>query len=367
MLQTQKIDKEKLDSRFKTSIYIAFYYLLFFVLAGFSDPRGKDGNGWTWWMGKTANLYVSYVCTILFIIALLPLSYLISKELSSCFLKNNKKQNVLIIAFLIYAIQVVPTIVYLPFTHSSLHWHTSPENLTYIFISISLLFPIISYFVLLALIKKCPDKTKFNVIWFPLLCVFIGWTFEWIQYLTFIRYWSTLFLLVVCVVGTDVFGYLFGSWLGRHQLSKISAKKTWEGAIFGVAVTTCIVLLFLYLFGFSPNKIGDNAQGSFIGIQIGKETIIQTPIWWVSCTLIVMAICIVSICGDLLFSWFKRKNNIKDFSNFLKEHGGILDRIDALVVVMSFFGVISTIVAFIFTFIHNDGTNLVFPTAKFSR
>jgi hypothetical protein len=45
MFQTRKIDKEKLNSRSNTAIYIALYYLLLFVFLGFSDPRGKNGQG----------------------------------------------------------------------------------------------------------------------------------------------------------------------------------------------------------------------------------------------------------------------------------------------------------------------------------
>jgi hypothetical protein len=45
MLQTKKIDKQKIKSRFKMSICIGLYYLILFIFAGFSDPRGKSGNG----------------------------------------------------------------------------------------------------------------------------------------------------------------------------------------------------------------------------------------------------------------------------------------------------------------------------------
>jgi hypothetical protein len=72
-------------------------------------------------MGETTNQYVSYTCAILFMVTLLPLVYFIAKELNDCFLKTNLKRNTLIIAALIYLIQFVPTIVYIPFTYSSLH------------------------------------------------------------------------------------------------------------------------------------------------------------------------------------------------------------------------------------------------------
>jgi phosphatidate cytidylyltransferase len=323
-------------------------------------------------MGDNVAPYVSFTCAIIFLITLLPLSFLIAKELDNCFLKTQNKKNIFVIAILLYLIQFVPTLVYLPFAYTKLHWSTSPQNLTYIFMAVSFLVPFIGYFVLLSIVAKLPNKNKFNVFWFPLLTVFVGWTLEWLIYIALIRYWTTLFLLVISVVGVDVFGYIFGSWLGKHQLTKISPKKSWEGAIFGVCLTTLFVLLFLYLFGFAPNKIydvqaqqwGDSAQGSFVGIQIGKKTIINTSVWWISCTLIVITICIVSVCGDLLFSWFKRKNNIKDFSNFLREHGGVLDRIDSLILVISFFGIVSSIVSLIFGIIEH--TNLIFPTFNHS-
>lgn len=367
MVQTRKLDKEKLNSRSKTGIYIGLYYLLLFIFAAFSDPRGKEGNGWTWWIGSSTNQYIAYTSAVFFIILLLPIVYLMGKELCSCFLKTNNKQIIITITTLIYLTQLIPTIVYMPFTYSNSHWHTSAWNLTYIFIGSSTLLPIISYFILLTIIKRSQHKTKFNIFWFPVLCIFVGWTFEWLQYLTLIRYWSTLFLLVGCVVGVDVFGYIFGSMFGKHQLSSVSPKKTWEGAIGGIITSTGIMLLLLYLFSFSPSQVcgsngGDAPQGSFIGIQLGKQTTLDTPIWWISCTLIIIVIGCVSVLGDLMFSWIKRKNNIKDFSNILKEHGGVLDRIDALILVISFFGTISTIVAFIFSYINGWQTNLIFPT-----
>jgi CDP-diglyceride synthetase len=132
-------------------------------------------------------------------------------------------------------------------------------------------------------------------------------------------------------------------------------------------IAVCFVSLILFLLSYSPQNVyGDNMydtpQNSFLGVQIGRNSKSDLVEWWISVILIIIVICIVSQCGDMMFSWFKRKNNIKDFSNLLKEHGGILDRIDSLILVVMFFGLTSTIVAFVFTTIGSSGINWVFPT-----
>jgi CDP-diglyceride synthetase len=108
--------------------------------------------------------------------------------------------------------------------------------------------------------------------------------------------------------------------------------------------------------------VGDSSQGSFLGIQIGKDTRVggNSWKWWIVCTFVIISMSVVSIFGDLFFSWLKRKNNIKDFSGLLKDHGGILDRIDSLILTVTFFGLITTIVAFACTY--RDQISLVFPT-----
>ncbi|MCQ3908248.1 MAG: phosphatidate cytidylyltransferase [Mycoplasmoidaceae bacterium] len=69
---------------------------------------------------------------------------------------------------------------------------------------------------------------------------------------------------------------------------------------------------------------------------------------------------VVSIFGDLFFSFIKRRFNIKDFSNLLPGHGGILDRLDAPILVFTFYFLITVIMQLIMS-LHNGMTDgLVF-------
>ncbi len=112
------------------------------------------------------------------------------------------------------------------------------------------------------------------------------------------------FLLIV-IMG-DTGGYVAGVLFGRHPMApKISPKKTWEGLVGSVLFGTVAgVLMTVYALG----------QPFWVGIVLG--------------------VCLVAIgtCGDLIESLIKRDLGIKDMSSFLPGHGGVMDRLDSLLI-----------------------------------
>ena len=88
----------------------------------------------------------------------------------------------------------------------------------------------------------------------------------------------------------------------------------------------------------SPNKtleglVGGVLMGTFMGTMF-FTSVISVDINIIKITGITLFLCIVGNMGDLLFSAVKRTYDIKDFSNIVPGHGGILDRIDSIIFVM---------------------------------
>lgn len=123
--------------------------------------------------------------------------------------------------------------------------------------------------------------------------------------------WIMLWLLMI-IVGADVGGWLFGLIFGGDKMwERLSAHKTWAGQIGGIICGTAMsVIFFLY---FKP--FGEDA---LFAVLFG-------------CT-----VALLSQYGDLTASFIKRCFGIKDFSNVLPGHGGILDRFDGWIYVLPF-------------------------------
>ena len=112
-----------------------------------------------------------------------------------------------------------------------------------------------------------------------------------------------VFSLLFCCVASDIGGFVFGNLFKGPKLSKISPNKTISGAL-GSLILSAIVLVVIF---------------NFLSINFSMIIIIIAIITSLSCQL-----------GDLFFSYLKRKAKIKDTGNFFPGHGGVLDRLDGL-------------------------------------
>jgi phosphatidate cytidylyltransferase len=134
-----------------------------------------------------------------------------------------------------------------------------------------------------------------------------------------------LYLLLVVWAG-DIFAYFVGRSLGRHLMSpRISPKKTWEGALASLIASLVVgMLLYNYALPISTAllKIGlIERSGGFFALQ-------KPPLW--PTLLLSAAINIAAQLGDLVESLIKRGAGVKDSGAILPGHGGMLDRVDAL-------------------------------------
>ena len=136
--------------------------------------------------------------------------------------------------------------------------------------------------------------------------MFIGMSFNNIIYLNGLDMFKCIFIFIIAFV-TDTYAYIGGMLIGRHKLTSISPKKTVEGSVIGTLMGTFIGSIYYYTF------IGNIS----IGIVI----------------LVCLGLTILSEIGDLVFSSIKRYFNVKDYSNLIPGHGGILDRFDSVIFV----------------------------------
>ena len=120
--------------------------------------------------------------------------------------------------------------------------------------------------------------------------------------------------IFACAWGTDIFAYMVGKWIGKHKFSEISPNKSIEGCIGGIIGAVLISFLFTSIFN------------TFFEMQFSYAYTI----------LISIVLSIVGQIGDFAAYSIKRYVGIKDFSNLIPGHGGMLDRIDSVIFIAPF-------------------------------
>ena len=134
-----------------------------------------------------------------------------------------------------------------------------------------------------------------------------------------------LYLLLVVWSG-DIFAYFVGKSIGRHLMApRISPKKTWEGAVASVVGSVAVGwVLFHYALPISSWLLGIGLIQRRDGI-FGLEQPKMGPI-----IMLTIVLNIAAQLGDLVESLIKRGAGVKDSGALLPGHGGMLDRIDAM-------------------------------------
>jgi phosphatidate cytidylyltransferase len=124
--------------------------------------------------------------------------------------------------------------------------------------------------------------------------------------------WIIPFAIISSIWINDTMAYIVGSIIGKTQLSTISPKKTWEGTIGGIILSTVITGLI-----FSNISIDQDIKDMFD---------FSSYHWYV----IALVASIFGTFGDLLESKLKRMAGVKDSGSIMPGHGGFLDRFDSL-------------------------------------
>lgn len=127
---------------------------------------------------------------------------------------------------------------------------------------------------------------------------------------------------IIAAWASDTFAYFIGKRFGKHKFSKVSPKKSIEGCIAGVIGAVIVALIYTY----AVNEI-TSLNFSYIYI-----------------TIITAILSIIGQIGDFAASSIKRYVDVKDYSNLIPGHGGMLDRIDSLMFLSPFAYVFLTII-----------------------
>ena len=178
--------------------------------------------------------------------------------------------------------------------------------------------------ILFAHVIATDMKTSFKDMAYTLLGICYVPTF--IMFLTMIDKMQNgkilLGYIFIASWGTDVFAYCIGKRFGKHKFSKVSPKKSIEGCVAGTIGATALALIYTFV-------LDNNFSFEYSYFVVGISGIVLS---------------LIGQIGDFSASCIKRYVDIKDYSNLLPGHGGMLDRIDSVLFIAPFAYMLFTLI-----------------------
>ena len=170
------------------------------------------------------------------------------------------------------------------------------------FLLILSIFSVLEFYKIISIIFKKKKIKKFLINLF-----FLSFIFSFSSFFLILSYFFHLkiliFSILITCVASDIGGYVVGKIFKGKKLTKLSPNKTISGAIGSVVFSTFFLSLIIFY-------LTKNFEIYFLVVGILTS---------IACQI-----------GDLFFSYLKRKSFIKDTGSFLPGHGGILDRVDGM-------------------------------------
>lgn len=168
-------------------------------------------------------------------------------------------------------------------------------------------------------------KLKFSFLHSILGAVYLAVTFGSFVFLRLGFEQGAWFALtaMLCVWAADIGAYFFGKIVGGAKMApEISPKKTWSGLMGGMLCSGLFLLFMVFVSPYIPALVTD--------VSLVRDNLIFVFVAG-------LVFGFIGQAGDLFVSFYKRQANIKDTGTLIPGHGGLLDRIDSIMLVMPVF------------------------------
>ena len=189
---------------------------------------------------------------------------------------------------------------------------------------LSILYPIVLFFILIMInyfsinefnfiFKKIFKQKKLLYFLSILISLIYTGTFSLVVWLFISQSHGinvkVIIFLIIVIASTDIGGFIFGKLIGGYKITKISPNKTYSGVVGSFICSSICGFIFYKLF-------------------------LQSINFQINIFILLILISSTSQIGDLMISFLKRKAKVKDTGKILPGHGGILDRIDGILLAL---------------------------------